>query len=125
MSKKTEIRDMVHHILTTKPETRDNDMYLVASYWYKQLQAKGQDLKNISALDFLTFIRDYKSRGITSFESISRQRRLLQEMHPELRGKEYEKRHATQKEVIEDIVTFKQESAFESTNVVVTQPKLF
>jgi hypothetical protein len=125
MSKKTEIRDMVHHILTTKPETRDNDMYLVASYWYKQLQAKGQDLKNISALDFLTFIRDYKSRGITSFESISRQRRLLQEMHPELRGKEYEKRHATQDNVKQDIKDYKAESTFITPPVFEQQPKLF
>jgi hypothetical protein len=73
----------------------------------------------------LTYIKNYKEFGLVSFESIRRSRALLQEMHPELRGEEYEKRHAKQQEVVEDIITFKQEVVFDSNRPTIDQPKLF
>jgi hypothetical protein len=124
-ARKTQVRDLVKILLTEKEETRDNDMYLATAYWYRQLRAKGIDPNFITGLQMLSHIKNYKEIGLVSFESIRRSRALIQEMHPELRGKEYEKRHAKQKEVIEDIAAFKQESAFESTNVVASQSKLF
>ena len=124
-ARKTQVRDLVKILLTEKEETRDNDMYLATAYWYRQLKSKGIDPNFITGLQLLSHIKNYKEIGLVSYESIRRSRALIQEMHPELRGKEYEKRHAKQKEVIEDIAAFKQESAFESTNVVASQSKLF
>jgi len=122
MSKKNEVRTIIHELLLEKPETRDNDMYLVTAIWFRQLKAKGYDPKTMSGLELLTMIKNYKQNGLILFETIRRQRCLLQEMHPELRGELYEKRHATQEEVKQDIRDFKQESVFGSLN---DQPKLF
>ena len=122
MSKKNEVRTIIHELLLEKPETRDNDMYLVTAIWFRQLKAKGYDPKTMSGLELLTMIKNYKQNGLILFETIRRQRCLLQEMHPELRGELYEKRHATQEEVKQDIRDFKQESIFGSLN---NQPKLF
>ncbi len=124
-TRKSKVREMVHSLLAEKPETRDNDMYLVTAYWYRQLRAKGVDPSTISGLQMLTYIKNYKDFGLVSFESIRRSRALLQEMHPELRGEEYEKRHAKQQEVVEDIITFKQEVVFDSNRPAPDQPKLF
>lgn len=122
MSKKNEVRTIIHELLLEKPETRDNDMYLVTAIWFRQLKAKGYDPKTMSGLELLTMIKNYKQNGLILFETIRRQRCLLQELHPELRGELYEKRHATQEEVKQDIRDFKQESIFGSLN---NQPKLF
>jgi hypothetical protein len=122
MSKKNEVRTIIHELLLEKPETRDNDMYLVTAIWFRQLKAKGYDPKTMSGLELLTMIKNYKQNGLILFETIRRQRCLLQEMHPELRGELYEKRHATQEEVKQDIRDFKQESVFGSFS---DQPKLF
>lgn len=117
MAKKNEVRDMVHAILKEKTETRDNDMYLASAYWYKQLNRKGIDATKITGLQMLSMLKNYKDNGLVSFETISRQRRLIQETTPELRGEEWEKRHAKQEEVKEDIRDFKMHTALSvSTN---------
>lgn len=112
MAKKNEVRDMVYTILTQKPETRDNDMYLASAYWYKQLNQRGIDAHKLTGLQMLTMLKHYKDNGLISFETISRQRRLIQETTPELRGEEWEKRHAKQEEVKEEIREFKQDLIF-------------
>lgn len=112
MAKKNEVRDMVYTILTQKPETRDNDMYLASAYWYKQLNQRGIDAHKLTGLQMLTMLKHYKDNGLISFETISRQRRLIQETTPELRGEEWEKRHAKQEEVKEEIREFKQNLIF-------------
>lgn len=126
MSKKNEVRTIIHELLLSKPETRDNDMYLVTAIWFRQLKAKGFHPNSISGLELLTMLKNYKENGLILFETIRRQRCLLQELHPELRGELYEKRHATQEEVKQDIRDFKQESVFATFNPTGdTQPKLF
>jgi len=116
MAKKNEVRDMVYAILTQKPETRDNDMYLASAYWYKQLNQRGIDAHKLTGLQMLTMLKHYKDNGLISFETISRQRRLIQETTPELRGEEWEKRHAKQEEVKEDIRGFKQDLIFDDSD---------
>jgi hypothetical protein len=124
-ARKNQVRDLVKILLTEKEETRDNDMYLASAYWYRQLRTKGIDANAITGMQMLIYIKNYKNTGLVSFESIRRSRQLIQEMHPELRGKEYEKRHATQEEVKQDLKDYKAESAFDNINVTNTQPKLF
>ena len=99
---KQKVFDMVKAILTDKPEARDNDMYLTAIVWFRDLQRR-QNIHAISLVDFFHIMRNYKTYGLLSFETISRGRRLVQEAHVELRGEQYNRRHAKQAEVIEDI----------------------
>jgi|APGre2960657404_1045060.scaffolds.fasta_scaffold01673_13 hypothetical protein len=125
MTKKNDIRSKVKELLIERPETRDNDMHLFAAVWYRQLSAKGVDLKNVSALFLLGVMKSYKEHKLFHFESIRRQRALLQEMHPELRGEMYEKRHARQEEIVQDIREYKVESTFAPVTTTEQQPKLF
>lgn len=86
----------VKYILTKWFATKDNDMLLVAQFW--ALESKFNE-KNQAYEVF-----DAMSKGtLTSYESITRARRKLQEMHPELRGLSWEKRHKRQSKVIEDV----------------------
>jgi len=85
---KKKIRDEVANLLDRLPKTRDSDDYLVAMYWYEECQAKSINL-TFSALKLLEGI----SKGrLTSFESITRCRRKIQEENVNLRGSNYSKR---------------------------------
>jgi hypothetical protein len=110
MSKKP-IYDLVKGILADKPEARDNDMYLCAIVWYRQT-GKKYNINSLALTDFFHIMRNYKTNGLLSFETISRQRRLVQEACPELRGEEYEKRHRKQEEVKQDLKEIKTNAFF-------------
>lgn len=108
---KQKVFDMVKAILTDKPEARDNDMYLTAIVWFRDLQRR-QNINAVSLVDFFHIMRHYKRYGLLSFETISRARRLVQEAHMELRGENYEKRHRKQEEVKQDLRAMKTEALF-------------
>ena len=108
---KQKVFDMVKAILTDKPEARDNDMYLTAIVWFRDLQRR-QNINAISLVDFFHIMRNYKTYGLLSFETISRGRRLVQEAHMELRGENYDKRHKKQDEVKQDLRAIKTEALF-------------
>jgi hypothetical protein len=73
---------------------------LVAQFW----ALESQFTQSHSAYD----VFDAMSTGkFSSFESITRARRKLQEIDPSLRGKAWEKRHNRQTEVIEDVRNIK------------------
>tara|TARA_R110002020_G_C15683198_1_gene719105 strand:- start:63 stop:359 length:297 start_codon:yes stop_codon:yes gene_type:complete len=81
------VKNDVKNLLINKHHLRDDDRKLIASIWYKEINTL-----NISAIDFLHLFADNK---ITHPESIRRCRAKLQELHPELRGKNYHKRKGT------------------------------
>lgn len=110
MSKKA-VFELVKEILEQKPQVRDNDMYLVATVWYRDISAR-YNINQASAVDFFHLMRNYKRYGLLSYETISRQRRLVQEAHAELRGEEYYKRRGKQEEVKADIKAIKAEKIF-------------
>ena len=88
------IQNIVSHILETDERSRDNDAYLVAHIWWNEtpkIKSKG---------DFLEMMAMGK---VASYESISRCRRKLQELHPELRGTKYESRHNHQEQVKQEL----------------------
>ena len=99
------IQNVVEKALENNPKCRDSDMYLVAYIWWGESQDNGR-FKDKSASDLLISIGQGK---VTNYESISRARRILQQLHPELRGKKYKKRHKKQEEVIDDIKLIKAE----------------
>lgn len=111
---KQKVFDTVKQILTEKPETRDNDMYLTATIWYRDLKNR-PNVGDINLIGFFHIMRDYKTWGLWSYETIARARRLVQETCIDLRGEEYEKRHRKQQEVKDDIKAVKAEALFGRT----------
>jgi hypothetical protein len=78
--------------LTKCPPLRDNDERLMANIWNKYIG----NIEYLNAKDVLTML----AKGqLPSYESISRCRRKLQELHPELRGEKWEARHKSQTKV--------------------------
>lgn len=82
--------DEVKQILTKWPQTRDNDMLL----WGQFLFIKGFVTTQEKFFDVLSRI---KSDRLPSFESVSRARRKVQELEPDLRGKRYSQRKHEEK----------------------------
>lgn len=76
--------ELVTRWLRESPETRDDDGLLCATIWY--YEAKSQGLLN----DTMAFLFAYSKGKFTSAETITRSRRKVQEMNPELRGRNYQ-----------------------------------
>jgi hypothetical protein len=85
-------KEIIKQMMLDKPDLKDNDNKLIATYWFKELQRKNIYPKTITALDFL---RKYADAELTNAETIRRMRAKLQEEHPELRGRAYEIRQET------------------------------
>ena len=117
---KQKVFDMVKQVLTEKPETRDNDMYLTAVIWYRDLKSS-PNVGDLTLIGFFHIMRDYKKWGLMSYETIARARRLVQETCVELRGEHYEKRHRKQQEVKDDIKATKAEAIFGFTTTFTPQ----
>ena len=84
--------NIVAQVLGSNPEARDSDIRLYESV----LKDIGLDLELMSVKGLLERIgADF----LPSFDSISRARRKVQQDCPELRGKNYLKRHKLQEEV--------------------------
>ena len=77
-------QNVVKRVLTNYPNTRDNDSALI------MLTLIDLGLyQNISLSDYLT----EEQKNYPSFETITRCRRLLQTIYPELRGDKWKDRH--------------------------------
>ena len=64
--------------------------------------------KKVTYISFYWFIKQYGEGRLSQADSITRQSRLLQETHPELRG-ERRGNKELQQEVVEDIMQYKSE----------------
>ena len=101
-----ELREQVREMLIKYPSTRDDNPRLCCKIWRWQAMELGRtDLRNVS---FTWFEQKYGEGKISQADSITRQSRLLQETHPELRG-ERRGNKELQQEVVEDIMTYKSE----------------
>ena len=89
------LQETVESVLENDVKSRDNDMRLIALRWHKELG----DLKDL----YYPFLRKVAENKVTNFESISRCRRKLQEIQPNLRGEKYIERHKRQKEMKDDL----------------------
>jgi hypothetical protein len=81
------VKDKVRFLLHTNPALRDNDMKLIATYYFHEIGK--EQIDSMNAYDLLTKISSSK---ITNFESIRRLRMQLQQNDEELRGSEYKNR---------------------------------
>lgn len=90
------VQEQVKILLETYPKLRDNDVRLVASYYYNNIS----NINQISAIDFLQIM---VNGNLPSPDTITRARRKLQEKHPELRGVNYVERQKLEKQVRQEI----------------------
>ncbi len=101
--------ERVRKILTFNPECRDSDNKLMAIIWQEDLDNKDENTN-----DFFLLLGANK---LSSFESITRCRRKLQEQYHNLRGQKWMQRHEQECEVVQEIREMNQlkEKAFEET----------
>lgn len=81
------VKDKVRFLLKSNPSLRDNDMKLIATYYFHEIGK--EEIDSMNAYDLLTKISSSK---MTNFESIRRLRMNLQQHDEELRGSEYKNR---------------------------------
>ena len=81
------VKDKVRFLLKSNPALRDNDMKLIATYYFHEIGK--EEIDSMNAYDLLTKISSSK---MTNFESIRRLRMNLQQHDEELRGSEYKNR---------------------------------
>ncbi len=99
MKKMSKIKDQVHKLIAVKPELRDNDLRLIAEYYFYHVGR--EEIKNLSAIDLLSMMAEGK---LPHSESITRVRRKLQEEYPDLRGKTYKARKQEEEKVRQQII---------------------
>ena len=88
---------LVRKLLIEVPSTRDHDNKLVSAYWHEELKRMGVAIHIRSTRDLLAHIWEGR---LSSGESITRCRRKVQELTPELRGTKWKKRHDELQEVV-------------------------
>ena len=97
---KMDIKQTVIDLLKQYADFKDNDQQLVAWYWNLEMEAMGYPPTNTPAKIFLKLMAVGR---LTSSDTITRVRRLVQEETPELRGKKYNERQANQTKVKKDL----------------------
>ena len=98
------VEDIVTDVLNKEPRARDNDEILCVCVWWHQV---GHKMEYTTLKEFFHKMADGKYHKA---ESIMRCRRKLQELHPDLRGKKYEKRRKNMKKVQNELQTMSAES---------------
>jgi len=90
------LSDQVIKLLKKKSHLRDNDRRLTCNIWWKSVP-------NPELLMFEDFINLYIEGKVPESDSITRCRRKVQAETKELRGENWEKRHAMEKIIIEEL----------------------
>ena len=83
----------VEKLLQENNGCRDDDFKLVANFWFWELSNQGQNPVQLTAWDFL---KAYANGRLTKADTITRQRRKLQEENVHLRGAKYQQRQEKQ-----------------------------
>lgn len=96
-------KNLIMTILDTFPSARDDDNILIAKFWEAEFDILAWDIEHFTATNFLNMLAD---SDFSKPEAITRCRRKLQELHPELRGQKYYQRHQHQTEVIDQVRNF-------------------
>lgn len=82
--------EVVKELLMNHPKLRDSDNNLISTYWFKELQLKDINTKNITAFELLKM---YANGKLTNAETIRRMRAKLQAEYEGLRGEKYNERN--------------------------------
>lgn len=98
LSRLNKTQDKVIQLLTLYPTLRDSDPLLVATF--QKYEIGVNKFESLSAREFLTLMIEGK---ITTYDTISRARRKVQEEYPQLRGQTYLDRKNMEKKVRNEI----------------------
>ena len=90
------LADKVTKLLRIRPHLRDNDRRLICNIWWNSVS-------NPESITFKDFTDLYIKGKIPESDSITRCRRKVQEEVKELRGEAWERRHALEEIVREEI----------------------
>ena len=113
----------VEKILRECPDARDNDNYLIGSYWHEELM----QIKEMKERDFVFDLTDkeidlfcdiIEGGMLSNPESIRRSRQKLQQVNPKLRGEKYNERHAAAKKVVKELKEVKEEPQGQGLNAL-------
>ena len=96
---KMDIKQTVIDLLNQYSEFKDNDQQLVAWFWKLEMEAHGYP----SSMPTQTFFKLMAFGKLTSSDTITRVRRLVQEENTSLRGKKYNERQAKQEKVKKEL----------------------
>lgn len=96
---KMDIKQTVIGLLEQYSDFKDNDQQLVAWFWKLEMEAHGYP----SSMPTQTFFKLMAFGKLTSSDTITRVRRLVQEENPALRGKKYIERQAKQEKVKKEL----------------------
>jgi|TARA_Y100000310_G_scaffold80137_1_gene76815 hypothetical protein len=98
MKKLFSVIDDVEKFLTKYPPLRDDDERLMANIWMSHIG----NLESQNGADILRMLAKHK---LPSYESVSRCRRKIQELKPELRGEKWVQRQKRAKKIRKEIAT--------------------
>jgi len=91
---KKNIQDQVKNILEKAPHCRNDDKKLTANIWINELRQNG-----VSQEEAMRICKLYLDLKLTPSDTITRARRKLQEIDPNLRGHSYHARKQKEKEI--------------------------
>jgi len=97
---KMDIKPTVIELLEQYSDFKDNDQQLVAWFWKLEMEKMGYPSSNTPTQTFFKLMAFGK---LTSADTITRVRRLVQEENPSLRGKKYVERQAKQEKVKKEL----------------------
>ena len=101
------MQDKVKEILTHKPNTKDNDFYLMYWIWNAEFNSLKNEKMNhadsFDHIDVMRLLRLLNDKELTHPSAITRARRKVQEDYPLTRGKLWAKRHKEQLQVQRDL----------------------
>tara|TARA_R110002020_G_scaffold258385_2_gene472190 strand:- start:5568 stop:5909 length:342 start_codon:yes stop_codon:yes gene_type:complete len=96
------VKKKTAEIMTLKPETKDNDFYLMYWVWKDEFDALDwpeQALRDFGKMNVITLMSLLKEKKLSHPSGIMRARRKLQEEYPKLRGEIWKARHAEEEQV--------------------------
>lgn len=104
MKNVNEIKELCEKVVTllrSHSHLRDSDKRLVANIWV--LEVTSLYKKPIEAISSLEFLNCLAESQLSNYDSISRARRKVQELHPDLRGTKYTDKQKEAKDTAENI----------------------
>ena len=112
----SKLKDRIKLYLMSHPETQDSNEALMSIIWQHELD---KFIINAGCIQVNTLTL-LKNNKLTSWDSATRAKRKLQEEHPELRGKSYNKRQNKASKISKNINTGKDfDNLFGNSNYIV------
>lgn len=88
---------LVKKVLTSSDKAKDDDKFIQVAIWNKEIEKLGLN-------DTKAFLNAYYLGKVTDPNAVSRVRRKLQELYPELRGDKYEDRQEKYQEQAKETI---------------------